>query len=137
MSTLSALLAPHAERLYALMRIVVALLFMCHGAQKVLGLFGGVDGAGATAALLSMLGAAGVIELVGGGLIALGLFTRPTAFLASGEMAVAYFTAHQPTGLWPIQNQGELAALNCFLFLYLAARGSGIWSLDGAFRRRP
>jgi putative oxidoreductase len=105
---------------YVLMRVVVGLLFACHGAQKMLGLFGGHR-----VPLVSQIGAAGAIELVCGVLIAIGLFTTLAAFIASGEMAVAYFQAHAPRGFWPIQNQGELAVLYCFVFLYIAARGTG------------
>ena len=105
--------APH---LYALLRIVAGLLFACHGAQKLLGIFGGVGGQpGGTVALLSLMGLAGVIELVGGLLIALGILTSYTAFIASGQMASAYFMGHFPRGFWPIQNDGELAVLYCFL----------------------
>lgn len=86
--------------------------------------------------LASQMGLAGIIELVGGTLIALGAFTWPVAFICSGEMAVAYFQAHQPRGLWPIQNGGELAALYCFAFLFIATRGGGPYSLDAAVRRR-
>ena len=77
-------------------------------------------------------GAAALIEVIGGALIMIGLAASPLALLASGEMAYAYFVQHQPNGTWPIQNQGELAALYAFIFLYVAARGSGIWSVDGA-----
>ena len=79
---------------------------------------------------MSLMGAAGIIEVVGGTLIAIGLFTSPVAFIASGEMAFAYFMAHAPRGFWPIMNGGELAVLYCFLFLYFAAVGSGRWSVD-------
>ena len=119
----------------ALCRIVAGFLFSFHGAQKLLGAFGGMDGKGATAPLASLMGVGGVIELVGGLLILVGLFTSWAAFLASGMMAVAYFMAHQPSGTWPIQNHGETAALYAFVFLYIAARGSGIWSLDHAMGR--
>ncbi len=108
---------------YALLRIVTGVLFLFHGLQK-FGLLGGQ-----MVPLQSLAGAAGVIELVGGALVAIGLFTTPVAFICSGEMAYAYFTVHQPTGMWPIQNRGELAALYCFIFLFIAARGSGIWSV--------
>jgi putative oxidoreductase len=84
---------------------------------------------------MSLRGAAGVIELVGGLFILIGFLTVPTAFIASGEMAAAYFIAHQPRGPWPIQNGGELAALYCFLFLFVASRGPGRWSVDGGKRR--
>jgi putative oxidoreductase len=124
--------APH---LYALLRIVAGLLFACHGAQKLFGLFGGVGGTpGGTVPLLSLMGLAGVIELVAGLLIALGLLTSFAAFIASGQMAFAYFMQHFPRGFWPIQNDGELAVLYCFLFLYMAAHGDGVWSIG---RRRP
>jgi putative oxidoreductase len=110
---------------YALMRIVAGLLFIFHGLQKLFGMYGGQ-----VVPVMSMPGLGGVIELVGGALIMVGLFTVPAAFICSGEMAAAYFTAHQPSGGWPIQNQGELAVLYCFVFLYIATRGSGIWSVD-------
>jgi putative oxidoreductase len=114
---------------YALLRIVAGLLFAFHGLQK----FGYLGGTAVPMA--SMLGAAAAIELVGGFLIMLGLLTTPAAFVCSGEMAVAYFMAHQPRGLWPIQNQGELAALNAFLFLFIAARGGGMCSIDSLLWR--
>lgn len=90
---------------------------------------------GPVAPLTSLFGVAGIIELVAGFLIMVGLMTRWAAFIASGEMAVAYFRAHQPQRTWPIENNGELAVLFCFAFLYIAARGAGVWSLD-ALRRR-
>jgi putative oxidoreductase len=124
----------YAPQVYALFRIVVGFLFMFHGAQKVLGLFGGMGGG--TAPMMSLPWIAGVIELVGGILVMVGLFTRVVAFICSGEMAAAYFMAHQPKGTWPIQNQGELAVLFCFAFLYIAARGAGIWSADASMGRR-
>jgi len=114
-----------SELLYALMRLVVGLLFACHGAQKLFGVLGGQSMVGNPKML-----AAGVIELVGGGLVALGLWAAWAAFVASGEMAVAYFTAHAHGGFWPIINHGELAVLYCFVFLYIASRGSGSPSLD-------
>lgn len=115
---------------YALMRIVFGLLFLFHGLQKLFGMYGGTQ-----ASLASLSGVAGVIELFGGLLIALGVWTAPVAFLCSGQMAVAYFLRHQPRGFWPIQNGGELAALYCFAFLFISMRGSGRLSLD-ALRRR-
>ncbi len=114
-----------SPQLYALMRIVVGLLFACHGAQKLFGLLGGQH-----VPLQSMFGLAGIIEFVGGLMIAIGLLTGTVAFIASGEMAFAYFTAHFPRGPVPIQNGGELAVLYCFVFLYIASRGAGIWGVD-------
>ena len=111
---------------YAFLRIVAGLLFLFHGLQK-FGLVGGQ-----MVPLMSKFGAAAVIETVGGVLIMIGLQAAPVAFIASGEMAYAYFMQHQPKGTWPIQNGGELSALYAFIFLYVAARGSGIWSVDGA-----
>ena len=113
-------------QLYALMRIVVGLLFACHGAQKLFG----VLGMNQHVAFASKLGAAGVIEFVGGLFIAIGFLTGTAAFVASGEMAYAYFTSHMPRGGLPIQNGGELAVLYCVVFLYIAARGAGIWGVD-------
>ncbi|RYZ40896.1 MAG: DoxX family protein [Myxococcaceae bacterium] len=124
-------LRPHAERIYALLRIMSGLMFMQHGLQKIFGLFGGVP-AGAPPFVVY---GAGAIELVGGLLIALGLFAGPAAFISSGTMAFAFFLGHVlPNGgnLIPITNQGELAALYCFVFLFVAAHGSGIWSVDAA-----
>lgn len=103
-------------------------LFFQHGLPK---LFGGF-GRDAPAALMSQMGLAGIIEVVGGAMISLGLFTPVVAFIASGEMAWAYFQAHAPRGFWPITNGGELAALYCFVFLFISARGAGIWALDRA-----
>jgi putative oxidoreductase len=120
------LLSPFRGHLYALLRIVAGFLFFQHGLPK---LFGGF-GQAIPAELLSQMGLAGIIEVIGGAMIALGLFTSPVAFIASGEMAVAYFQAHAPRGFWPIVNGGELAALYSFVFLYLAAAGSGKWSID-------
>lgn len=105
---------------YALLRIVAGLLFLFHGLQKLFGMYGGQ-----AVELLSLRGLAGLIELVGGAMIMIGLYTSPVAFIASGEMAVAYFMSHQPQAFWPIQNRGELAALYCFVFLYISTRGSG------------
>ena len=114
-----------SPQLYALMRIVVGLLFACHGAQKLFGVLGGQH-----VPLHSMFGLAGIIEFVGGLMIAIGLLTGTVAFIASGEMAFVYFTAHFPRGPVPIQNGGELAVLYCFVFLYIASRGAGIWGVD-------
>jgi putative oxidoreductase len=123
-------LGRHAERIHALFRFVAGVLFACHGAQKLFGAFGGQ-----VMTSDPMLLVAGVIELVGGLMIAVGLLTSWAAFIASGEMAVAYFVAHAPRGFWPIVNKGELAVLYCFAFLYIAARGSGPYSADALVRR--
>jgi putative oxidoreductase len=118
------LLGRFSPQIYAILRIVAGLLFACHGIQKLFGLMGGTP-----VVLASQLGLAGVIELVGGLMIATGFFASFAAFIASGEMAYAYFTAHSPRSVWPIANGGELAVLYCFLFLYIASRGSGVWSV--------
>ncbi len=118
---------------HALLRIVSGLIFFCHGAQKMFGWFGGLP-PGVKLAGLTL--AAGIIELVGGALILLGLFTKPAAFVSSGEMAFAFFKAHFPAAFWPIQNHGELAVILCFVFLFLWASGPGPWSLDDVLARR-
>ena len=110
---------------FVLLRIIAGLAFAQHGAQKLFGLLGGQ-----AVELASQRGLAGIIEFVGGIMIAIGLFTSPVAFIASGEMAWAYFQNHAPRGFWPIQNGGELAVLYCFIFLYFAAVGSGKLSID-------
>lgn len=114
----------------AALRVGVGLLFMQHGAQKLFGLLGGVDGAGATVPLFSLFGAAGVLELFGGLLIVLGLFTRPIALLLAVEMIAAFFMAHAPQGGFPVQNGGELPLIFALVFVFLAGIGSGPWSLD-------
>jgi putative oxidoreductase len=116
---------------FAALRVVGGFLFMAHGLQK-FGLLGD-DG---MVNLVSRLGAAAFLETIGGPLIILGWFTVPTAVVLAGEMAVAYFTVHNPSGFWPIENGGELAAFYCFFFLLVATRGPGLWSLDRR-RRRP
>lgn len=122
---------------YFLLRVVAGLLFFQVGSKLLLGWFGGMSGQpGTTAPLMSQMGIGGALEFFGGLLITLGLLTRPVAFVLSGEMAVAYFQFHAPDGLWPIQNHGEPAVLFCFIFLYMAARGGGDWSLDALIRRR-
>lgn len=121
--------APYA---YALLRIVVGLLFAMHGSQKLLG----VPGDGQTVEIASLMGVAGIIELVGGLLIMVGFLTRIAAFLASGMMAVAYFMAHAPQHALPIINKGELAVVFCFVFLYIAAQGAGVWSIDNVLGSR-
>jgi putative oxidoreductase len=110
---------------YVLLRIAAGLAFAEHGAQKLFGVLGG-----RAMPLVSQLGLAGIIEFVGGIMIAIGLFTSPVAFIASGEMAWAFFQNHFPRGWWPIQNGGEAAVLYCFIFLYISAVGSGKLSVD-------
>jgi len=114
------------EQALGVLRIVAGFLFLHHGAQKLFGWFGGQ-----TVELVSLMGLAGVIELVGGLLIMIGLFTRIAAFIASGEMAFAYFMAHASRATWPIENSGEHTVLFCFVFLYLVFAGAGAFSLDG------
>ncbi|HSN15783.1 MAG TPA: DoxX family protein [Anaeromyxobacteraceae bacterium] len=113
---------------YALMRLVVGFLFLWHGTQKVLGFPPGMP-AGVPAFITW---GAGPIELIAGVLVMIGLFTRWAAFVASGQMAVAYWMAHGMKALLPIQNEGELAVVYCFVFLFIATHGGGIWSVDGA-----
>ncbi|HEX7879849.1 MAG TPA: DoxX family protein [Candidatus Eisenbacteria bacterium] len=121
--------------LYTALRIVAGFMFSLHGAQKLFGFLGNKAPAGNMLML-----SAGVIEFFGGILIAIGLFTSFVAFLASGQMAVAYFKSHAPSGFWPTANHGELAALYCFLWLFVSAHGAGPYSLDsvlfGAPRKR-
>ena len=128
--------APLYQRLaLALLRIVAAGLMMQHGVQKLFGLLGGVNGQGATAQLMSQFGLAGILETFVALLVLAGLFTRPAAFILSGEMAVAFFQAHFPRAFWPIQNGGELPVLLCFVFLFFAAFGAGSFSLDELLAR--
>ena len=123
-----------SPRMLSVLRMVSAFLFMAHGSQKLFGFPGG--GGGASPPIASLIGAAGVLELFGGLLLLFGLFTRPVAFLLSGEMAFAYFMRHAPGGFWPLLNRGELAVLYCFLFLYFACAGGGPWGLDAMRRGR-
>ena len=120
-------MSPYAAPTYAILRIVSGLLFMQHGSQKLMSFpvdaYEGMD--------WHILWVAGPIELIGGGLIMIGLFTRWAAFISSGLMAVAYWIAHGLDGLFPLANGGELAVLYCFIFLMIAGNGSGIWSVDG------
>jgi putative oxidoreductase len=120
---------------YFLLRVVCGFLFIQAGGLILFGWFGGMPG-GEKVRLLSQTGIGGVLEFFGGILIMLGLFTRPVAFILSGMMAVAYWQFHFPMGRWPVQNQGMPAVLFCFIFLYMAARGAGEWSLDALIRRR-
>ena len=119
------LLGRFTEPAYAFLRIVAGLMFAMHGAQKLLGMFGGQQ-----MPMMTQPWFAGVIEVIGGIMIAVGLFTSIAAFIASGEMAFAYFIAHAPKSWNPLANGGELAVLYCFLFLYIATRGGGRWSVE-------
>jgi putative oxidoreductase len=131
-------LGQYSPYLYAIMRIVVGFLLACHGAQKLFGVFGGFGSQpGGTAPPFSLMGLAGLIEFFGGVLITVGWLAGYAAFIASGEMAAAYFISHFPRGFWPIQNMGEPAVLNCFIFLYIASRGAGVWSIDSARGKPP
>jgi putative oxidoreductase len=118
---------PYSAHTFAIFRIIFGLLFMSHGLQKIFGLYGGTP---AEAPPFVVYGAGG-IELVAGALIAVGFFTRWAAFLASGTMAAAYWIGHGLNAFHPIVNHGELALLYCFAFLFIAAHGAGIWSVDG------
>ena len=120
-----------SEWSYALMRFVAGMLFACHGAQKLFGALGGQSQLG-----VPLMATAGIIEFFGGILVAIGLFAGFAAFLASGLMMFAYVMAHAPNGFWPIVNHGELAVLYCFVFFYIAFRGSGRLSVDAFARRR-
>lgn len=124
-----------APEAYAVLRIVSGLLLACHGAQKLFGVFRSPGEPMGPVQYLSLMGLAGVLELVGGLLVALGLASGTAAFVLSGLMAVAYFKVHFPQGFWPIRNHGELAVVYCFLFLYLAAHGPGKWSVASASKR--
>jgi putative oxidoreductase len=124
-------LAPFAPYAYAIMRIILGLLFVSHGGQKLFGWFGGQ-----AVPLASLFGLAAIIEIVLGLLITIGLLTSFAAFIASGEMAAAYFIGHFPKSFWPLENAGEPAVLFCFIFLYMATQGSGIWSVDAARAER-
>ena len=128
MSLSPALYATWSPRLLGLLRIILGFLYIQHGTAKLFGvphvaMFDGLQ-------LFSLMGAAGVLELVGGALLLLGLFTRPVAFILSGQMAVAYFMMHAPSAFLPILNGGEMAVMYCFTFLYFAAAGAGAYSLD-------
>lgn len=118
-----------APRALAALRIVAGLLFLAHGLVKLIGFPEGAQPG--QQELLSLMGVGAVLELVGGGLLILGLFTRPTAFILSGMMAVAYFMFHAPANFYPVLNGGDAAILFSFIFLYLTASGPGAWSLDG------
>jgi putative oxidoreductase len=124
-----------SPRVLSVLRILTALLFMEHGLMKLFHFPAAQPGV--PSPLPPILVAAAWIEVVGGVLITLGLFTRLVAFICSGEMAVAYFMVHAPNGLYPALNMGEAAVLYCFIFLYLAFAGGGEWSLDAQVRKRP
>ena len=127
---MTATLDTHAPKALAALRIMAGLLFLAHGTQKILGF----PAAQFDAPLLSIFGAAGIIEIVTGTLIVLGLFTRPAAFLASGTMAAAYFMAHAPQTFFPANNGGDAAILFCFVFLMLVFTGPGAFALDNRTR---
>ena len=124
-------LGRYSEWIYPVTRFVVGMLFACHGAQKLFGALGGQS-------QLSnpLMTTAGVIEFFGGGLVAVGLWAGSAAFLCSGLMAVAYFMAHAGAGFWPIVNRGEPAVMYCFVFLYIASKGSGRLSIESMTRKR-
>lgn len=124
-------LGKFSAEIYALLRIVAGFMFLMHGTQKLFGW----PGQGDTVDLVSLMGLAGIVEFVGGLLIMIGLFASIAAFIASGQMAVAFFMAHSPEHWNPLLNNGEVAVLYCFLFLYIAARGAGIWSVDAGRKR--
>ncbi len=132
MSTIRTL-EPYAR---SVLRVVAGFTFSLHGMQKLLGFFGGMGGKGATVPLGSLFWFAGGLELIGGLLILVGLFTSPVAFILCGEMAVAYFKMHFPHGFNPFLNHGELAVLYCFVFLYLCIAGAGPLSLDSVIRKK-
>ena len=122
-----------APRALSVLRIIAGLMIIQHGMAKVIG-FPTVP-AFANLQLMSLIGAAGIIELIGGALLVVGLFTQPVAFVLSGEMAVAYFMSHAPKGFFPLVNGGTLAIMYCFAFLYLATAGAGPWSVDAAMKK--
>ena len=128
------MLANWAPYLLSILRIVAALLFFEHGTQKLLGYPPGQPYTGFPN--FSLLGIAGMLEFVGGLLLLVGLFTRPTAFIMSGEMAIGYFRAHLPRNFFPILNMGEITVMLCFFFLFLSASGAGPWSLDRLWRKK-
>jgi putative oxidoreductase len=127
MATLAELRRGWSPRLLSVLRIAAGFLFMAHGMQKLLSYPAAFA---RPVELFSLMGLAGTLELFGGTLVLVGLFTRPVAFILSGEMAFAYFMAHAPRSFWPLLNGGDAAVLYCFVFLYLAAAGGGPWSVD-------
>ena len=125
-------LKAYTAQLLSVLRIMSGLLLLQHGTTKYLSV---PPGPMNNASPMTMGGAAGIFELVGGVMLVLGFFTRPVAFVLSGVMAIAYFYAHAPRGFYPILNGGELAVFYCFVFLYLAAAGGGAWSVDRVMKR--
>jgi putative oxidoreductase len=126
-----------APQLQSVLRIVAAIMFFLAGTTKLFAFPAGMPPNGGTAALMSEIGIGGVLEVFGGALLLLGLFTRPVAFLLAGEMAIAYFQFHFPNGFWPTVNGGVAAALYCFVWLYFSAAGAGPWSLDAMRGKGP
>jgi len=124
-----------APYLHSLLRMVAAFMFILSGTMKLFAFPMGMPPDGSTAKLLTQTGIGGILEVFGGGLLLLGLFTRPVAFLLAGEMAVAYFQFHAAASPWPIVNNGVTAVLYCFIWLFISAAGAGPWSLD-AMRRK-
>jgi putative oxidoreductase len=133
MAARSAILAPWTPQLLSVLRIVAALLYLVHGTQKVFNF--PPNPQGGAFGVFTLLGFAGLIEIVAGVMLLLGIFTRPVAFVSSGQMAAAYFITHASRNFWPILNAGELAIVLCFTFLYFAAAGPGPWSLDAVRTR--
>jgi len=117
-------------QLRSILRIVAAFMFILSGTMKLFAFPAGMPPDGSTAQLLSQIGIGGILEVFGGGLVLVGLFTRSVAFILSGMMAVAYFQFHAPQGFWPVLNGGIPAALYCFVWLYFSAAGAGPWSVD-------
>jgi putative oxidoreductase len=132
---LQALETVWAPRVLSIARVVTALIFMAHGTQKLLNFPPNPPGR-ATVELFSLYGFAGSLEIVGGILLVLGLFTRPVAFILSGQMAFAYWMGHAPRSIYPVLNNGDASILYCFWFLYLAFAGGGAWSLDRVFSKK-
>lgn len=126
-------MASYQRVVYTALRVIAPFMIMQHGSQKLLGLLGGVGPQHGGAPLMSLMGVAGIVEFVIASLVLVGLFTRPAAFIVSGEMATAYFKVHALHGFWPIQNHGELAVILCCTFLFFAAFGGGKYSLDALF----
>ena len=133
MADMSSFNAQWTPRLLSVLRMIAAFMFMQHGGQKLFNFPPSQQPSSGSLEPMTLV--AGVLELFGGLLMLLGLFTRPVAFLLSGQMAVAYFMRHAPNGFWPLLNRGELAALYCFVFLYLCVAGGGAWSLDQVLGR--